>query len=248
MSLVIDIGNTRIKGAYFEGNELKETFAIEHGGSLQSFLQNKKPLNTLISSVHDGAAKQVTDELTQRGLSFKFLKPAELTLKLEVDEPHAVGADRIANCYGALAHFPLNDSIVVDIGTATTFDYVTKDGKYMGGAILPGADLCAKALHEYTDKLPLVPVQKPSSPLGKTTASHIQSGIYYGLLGAVERMMFELSQLASSPSSVKLIATGGATKNPDLADGLKELVDFIDPHLTLIGLHEILNEQISKEK
>lgn len=251
MTVVIDIGNSRIKGGYFEKDEIKESFSAPHqeaGQKLLALLQNKSPTQTLIASVHTATEAVVLEEMKKRNLPFLLLNPSTLALKLDVEEPLAVGQDRIANCYGALARFPLNDCIVVDVGTAITFDYVAKEGIYTGGAILSGPTLCAKALHDYTDKLPLVAISKPSSPLGKTTATHIQSGIYFGLLGAIERISFELAQLSSSPSSVKLLATGGVTQDSDFAEDLKELVDFIDPHLTLVGLHHILKELIAKEK
>src|ERR1700678_564973 len=83
-----------------------------------------------------------------------------------------------ASAPGALARFPTNDCIIVDVGTAITLDFVAKEAPYLGGMIYPGADLCAKALAEYTDKLPLISPQKPESALAKTTETHLQSGIY----------------------------------------------------------------------
>jgi pantothenate kinase type III len=121
--------------------------------------------------------------------------------------------------------------------------------------IYPGAELCAKALTGHTDKLPLVVPLKPPSPLGTDMQTHIQSGLYYGQLGAIECLIAELAAMTESPSSVKVIATGGGTLvedayMPDLKTAfvadLKEIVDCIDPHLTLFGLHEILKEQLKK--
>jgi type III pantothenate kinase len=247
--LVIDIGNSRIKIGLFQEKILIDFFAFPALGTkdqLIHFLESKPITNVLVSSVNTKAEEVVKSYLEQKKIRFSFLDHKALKLILDVDQPEQLGHDRIANAYGALARFPTNDCIIVDIGTAITVDFVAKEGRYLGGMIYLGAGLCAKALAEYTDKLPLITPQKPESALAKTTETHLQSGIYYGQLGAIERMIAEISLCAISPSSVKIIATGGATiseeKNAAFVEDLKELVDLIDPHLTLVGLHEILKE------
>ena len=253
LDLVLDIGNSRIKGGLFDGKQLVDVFAVAAHPmpkeELMRHLENKPIRNVLISSVNAKADEAVKTTLEQKQIPFCFLDYSKLKLILDVDEPQALGHDRIANSYGALARFPINDCIVVDIGTAITVDFVVKEGRYLGGMIYPGPELCAKALSDYTDKLPLVSFKKPDSALAKTTETHLQGGIYYGQLGAIERMIAELRLCALSPSSVKVIITGGATQANEaaFADDLKELADFIDPHLTLLGLREILEETIKKE-
>jgi pantothenate kinase type III len=214
-------------------------------------LSGKAIQNALVSSVNSKADEAVKAALEQQKINSIFLDYTKLKLHLDVDEPEQLGHDRIANSYGALSRFPINDCIVVDIGTAITADFVAKEGRYAGGMIYPGFNLCAKALAEYTDKLPRVSFKKPTSALAKTTETHLQGGMYYGQLGAIERMIDELRLTSPSPSSVKVIATGGSTKTDgadkvEFIDDLKELVDLIDPHLTLVGLHEILQE-LTKE-
>lgn len=244
--VVIDIGNSRIKIALFEEDLLSGSRSIPiqdfNTELLDSCLSGRAVDNLLISSVNPPVEQLVATALTSRKLPSKTLDFSKIRMKLDVDEPEAVGHDRIANAYGALKYFPTHDCIIIDIGTAVTADFVAKEGRYTGGMIYPGPSLSAKALADYTHKLPLVTVLKPDSPLGKTTETHIQSGIYYGLLGAVERMIAGLRMTAPSPSSVKVLATGGATTMIDFVDDLKELVDDINPHLTLIGLHEIQKE------
>jgi len=246
LDLVLDIGNSLIKAGLFDEQKLVGTFFItSHPVSkeeLLGYLKDKPIQNALISSVNAKAEEAVKAVLDENRIKYFFLDSSKLKLVLDVDEPEQVGADRIANAYGALTRFPINDAIIIDIGTAITVDLVAKEGHYLGGMIYPGAGLCAKALADYTDKLPLVTLQKPSSALAKTTESHLQAGIYYGQLGAIERMIAELKLAALTPSSIKIIATGGATRNEEFIEDLKELVDFIDPHLTLIGMHEILTE------
>src|SRR5581483_5741769 len=251
LNLVLDIGNSLIKVGLFEEGKLVGTFfATPHPFSPEELLGRLKgkPIEqALISSVNTKADDAVKTFLDAQKIRYTFLDRHQLKLTLDVDEPSQVGADRIANAYGALARFPLNDAIVVDIGTAITADLIAKEGHYLGGMIYPGAQLCAKALAEYTDKLPFVAPKKPSSPLGKTTETHLQAGIYYGQLGAIERMIAELKLTALSPSSIKIIATGGATRNEEFIEDVRELVDLFDPHLTLVGLHEILIELTKKE-
>lgn len=262
LNLVLDIGNTRLKGALFEGDSLIRHFALPSRpevlvSEFQSHVLGKGITSVLLSSVNEPAAQSIKKILQELGIPFYHVLAKDLCVVLDVEEPMAVGEDRIANIYGALFHFPKNDCLVIDIGTAVTFDFVTKEGVYKGGAIYPGPEICAKALCDYTDKLPLTPFAKPPSPVGKTTKTHIQSGIYYGLLGALERLIFELKMESPSPSSVQVVATGGATQceegpleslHMQFLDDLKELVDSIDPYLTLIGLHEILKEHLIKKE
>lgn len=260
LDLVLDIGNSRIKGGIFEGKKLIEFFAFNsqplNQDELTVFFEGKPIKNVFVSSVNTKAEAGIKNYFEQKKISYTFLNYSHLNLVLDVDEPEALGHDRIANAYGALARFPLNDCIVVDIGTAITVDFIVKEGRYLGGMIYSGAGLCAKALADYTDQLPLVALKKPDSALAKTTETHLQAGIYYGQLGAIERMVDELRLVAISPSSVKVIATGGATQIDNtnicfdkaaLLEDLKDFVDFIDPHLTLVGLHEILDEMLIKK-
>lgn len=262
MSLcIIDIGNTNVKIAFFKEDCLEESRSIPSSSSLKEvlipFLQSKAIEKAFIASVQHETEKTVKEILHEHSIPIVMFDPVLLSLTLDVDEPQAVGQDRIANVYGALRHFPTFDCIVVDIGTAVTFDFVTKEGSYLGGAIYPGIDISAKALANYTNKLPYVQVLKPETALARTTETHIQSGIYYGLLGAVERIVSELRLTSISPSSVKVLATGGATRieNTNMCEDkvlfiedLKDLVDFIDPHLTAVGLYEIFKEHLSKKQ
>jgi type III pantothenate kinase len=259
--LVIDIGNVRIKGALFEEDKLVYYFALPSfpfsKEKFSAHLSGKPIAQAFISSVNSQLEMHVKTALGEAGIPCTFLYYADLQLKLEVEKPEELGHDHIANAYGALARYPLNDCIIVDIGSAITCDLVAKEGRYLGGMIYPGPELCAHALTGQTDKLPLVVPVKPPSVLGTTSETHIQSGIYYGQLGAIERLIAELRRSTNSPSNVKILATGGATYIEDpitgaakviFVDDLKELVDCIDPHLTLVGLHEIQKEQLSKKR
>lgn len=247
MDLVLDIGNFRLKGAFFEGDQVKSPFVLPlEMGALKQVLEGKAIEATLISSVNDQVEPQVKALFDNMGFPYRLLDFSTMKVKLDVDEPEALGHDRIANVYGALTRFPQNNCVVVDLGTAVTFDFVGCEGCYLGGAIYPGIDIGAKALAEYTDKLPEVPCVRPETAVAKTTETHIQSGLYWGLLGAVERLIFEMRQSVDSPSDVKVIATGGlfrTLQDENFTADISDLVDLIDPMLTLVGLHEIMKEK-----
>lgn len=251
--LVFDVGNWKLKAALFAGDVLQETFSLLasplDADALKGWIRNHKAERTLVASVNDEAGGRLCEALEKERHPYQMLQFSDLDLTLDVDEPEQVGHDRLANAYGALHRWPTTDCVVIDIGTAVTFDFVKRSGCYCGGAIYPGLSLGAKALHDYTSKLPLVSAQKPPSPLARTTETHIQCGLYYGLLGAIERIVAELRPFSDSPGSVRVLATGGATaidEPGDFIHDLKDLVDDIDPHLTVVGLNQILKERSRK--
>lgn len=238
MDLVLDIGNFRLKGALFETDRLVDAFACELKEENLKF-----PLaeSVLISSVNPQFEPTVCKALGD--IPYEILDFSKLNVMLDVEKPEEVGHDRIANVYGALYHFPQNDCIVVDLGTTVTFDYVSCAGGFLGGAIYPGMHIAAKALAKHTSKLPEAKVAKPPKAVAKSTETNIQSGLYFGLLGAVERVTFEMRTSSENPSNVKVIATGGLLHQLDgFEEDLNDLVDLIDPHLTLVGIHEIMKE------
>jgi len=159
-----------------------------------------------------------------------------------VDQPAKVGADRLVNTLAAHFLYP-GPSIVVDLGTATTFDVVTAEGNYAGGVIAPGIDLALSALHEAAALLPRVEVARPDRVIGIETVGAMQSGIYWGYVslieGLVARIRAEYGETGDTPFTV--IATGGLA--PLLAGGT-EAIHAAEPNLSLIGL--VLNHQINR--
>jgi len=148
------------------------------------------------------------------------------------EAPREVGADRIVN---AVAAFELygGPCIVVDFGTATTFDAISARGEYLGGAICPGIGISAEALFQRAAKLPRVDIARPKSVIGRTTVTSMQAGLYFGYLGLVEGLVARMrDELGGRP---KVIATGGQA---DLLLAGSSLVDHLDPWLTLTGLPE----------
>jgi len=150
---------------------------------------------------------------------------------IEVDRPQEVGADRLLNALAAHRHYrgPL---IVIDLGTATTFDVVSADGAYQGGVIAPGINLSIEALHKAAARLPRIGIGRPQAAIGRDTVSAMQSGIFWGYVGLIEGIVARIRGEAANPA-MKVIATGGLA--PLLAEGTS-VIGRVDPDLTLEGL------------
>ena len=146
------------------------------------------------------------------------------------DDPREVGADRIVNAVAAVHKYG-KPAIVVDFGTATTFDAITSEGEYRGGVIAPGIVISAEALYEHAARLPRIEIQKPANVIGSSTTASMQSGLFYGYVdlvdGIITRMKKELG------SSTRVIGTGGQA--PFISQETKS-IEIVDPNLTLDGL------------
>lgn len=165
-----------------------------------------------------------------------FIEPGVKTgMPVQYDNPAEVGADRIVNGVAAFERYG-GPCIVVDFGTATTFDAVSKKGEYMGGVIAPGIGISAEALFERTARLPRVDIRKPARPgiIGTNTVGSLQAGLYYGYLGLVDGILERLVQ--EMGSEVKVVATGGLA--PLIAAGSR-FITAVDDLLTLDGLRII---------
>ncbi len=172
-----------------------------------------------------------------------FIEPGVKTgLPVLTDNPTEVGADRIVNCVAAFEQFG-GPTIVVDMGTATTFDVISKKGEFMGGAIAPGLGISADALFSRAARLPRISVKKPAKIIGTGTVDNIQIGLYYGYIGLVdgilERMIAELGP------ETKTVATGGLAKL--IAEGSK-YIGAVDEMLTLTGLRIVYERNLDRHK
>ncbi len=243
MLLAIDIGNTHIHVGLFLRKKLIGNWKLLSGiqFSQKRYLDQIKKLSPKIKEVRQCAIASVVPPLTRL-----FQKVAmELTgsmpiivnaanaggLKIKVDHPKEVGADRIVNCLAAYEFYEA-PAIVIDFGTAITFDLVSEKKEYLGGVIAPGMELTAKALHLYTALLPEVRLVKPKQVRGTNTQACIQSGIYYSSIGLAETMIARLKKELGWRNP-KIILTGGQAKmiSPQLASP-----HTLDPYLTLKGL------------
>jgi type III pantothenate kinase len=155
-----------------------------------------------------------------------------LPIKLDVDEPLTVGADRIVNALAAVERFRA-DTVVVDFGTATTFDCVTADGRFIGGAIMPGLRTSADQLTRRTAKLPATELRAPARAIGKRTEECIQAGVLFGTADAVDGMVRRINAEWPGGKKPRVVATGGLA--PIVAP-LTKTIELTDPDLTLHGL------------
>ncbi|MEO1657198.1 MAG: type III pantothenate kinase [Pseudomonadota bacterium] len=152
---------------------------------------------------------------------------------VRIDKPSEAGADRLVGAVGGFITYggPL---IIVDSGTATTFDIVGTDGGFEGGVISPGINLSQKALHEAAAQLPRIAIAKPERAIGTSTITALQSGIFYGYIGLIEGMIARIKSEYGSPMTV--VATGGISS---LFEGVTSAIDHFDTDLTIRGLNEI---------
>ena len=244
MLLAIDVGNTNTVVALWDGERWlsfwrRRTDPEETEDQLGVWLKGLFDLDGLEFRVDAAIAGSVVpamdtvlDKLCSRYLKvpLRFLRNGgEVGINVLYEPPHAVGADRIANALGALDRFkpPI---IVVDFGTATTFDAIDADGNYVGGAILPGVAISSQALFSRAAKLPQVEFKAPATAVGRETKSALQSGIMFGYAGSVEALATRIQQ-ELGPS--KVIATGGLGS---LFLGICPSIESHEPTLTLEGL------------
>lgn len=176
-----------------------------------------------------------------RNLSRRYLSVEPLVIGDNVDlgmtaritKPSEAGADRLVNAIGAHLVYP-GDLIVIDSGTATTFDVIAADGAFEGGVIAPGINLSLQALHEAAAMLPRIAIQKPDRVIGKDTVSNMQSGVFWGYVALIEGLVARIKAEWGKPMTV--IGTGGVAS---LFEGATESIDRFDPDLTIRGLLEI---------
>ncbi|MBI2516997.1 MAG: type III pantothenate kinase [Opitutae bacterium] len=257
MLLCLDIGNTQIHGGVFDGDHLrlqfrKTTHPLGSSDELGVFfaavlrengLEPRAIKRVAICSVVPPALYALRAACVKYFHCEAFVLQAGVKtgLKVRYRNPHEVGADRIANAIAVTQRHPGRDAIVIDCGTATTFDVVTAGGDYLGGAILPGLGISAEMLQSRTARLPAVEITRPEAALGRTTTESIQSGLYHGHVGALRQLVAELTREAFPNSSPVIVGTGGFSRMFEGEGLFKELV----PELVLWGLHraELLNRE-----
>lgn len=247
MLLTLDIGNTEVTVGLFAGDELRGHWRLttsaertpdEWAVALDAFLvrAGHSPAEIRAACLAS-VAPAVTQALLQAvgGVTDNvgLVEPrANLPLVLDVDEPFAVGADRIANVLAALALHP-GDSIVVDFGTATTFDCVTADRRFIGGSIMPGLRTSAEQLVRKAAKLTATELVAPSRAIGRRTEEHIRGGVLFGAADAVDGMVRRIRAEWPGGARPTVLATGGLAA---LIAPLTTSIEVVDPDLTLHGV------------
>jgi type III pantothenate kinase len=239
MRLVIDSGTYNIKAGLFADDRIVQTCLAANPDQLMKFLKDQKIESCLLAAKDPEKSRALTAQLTAGGVPCTALNPADFKKMSGEDVQTLLQPDQIAHIFGALTHFPSNDCIIVDLGTEVRFDYVSKHGIYLGGAVFPSVEALFSALEK--TPFPDLGGQDPLS-LGKTRLDQSKSGCYFGTLGAIERIVAELRLSSETPSAVMTVATGGLTSSPHIKKDLEDFIDRVDPFLTMIGLNQILQE------
>jgi type III pantothenate kinase len=250
--LVVDVGNTQTHfGVFADGGEVveqhwrfatvRESTLDELGAALSNLLALRGlGFADIASSIVSSTVPQLSDQWTsmaERYLGHEMLLvgPSIRTgMPIRIDNPREVGADRLVNAVAAYDRVG-SSCVVVDFGTAITYDAVSAAGEYLGGIITPGAEISIDALYERAAKLPKVELAAPRSLVGKSTVDAIRSGIVYGFAGQVEGIVRRLRDELGE--DITVIATGGLARA--LVPFIRETIDEVDEMLTLIGLRLI---------
>ena len=249
MLLTVDIGNTNLTLGLFDGDHLgprwrlatdHERMPDEYGLQFIGLLEHagRKPdelTGICLASVVPPLTGTVAQACRQYlGLDTLVVDAGVKTgVRIRYEDPRAVGADRIADA-AAVQHLYSTPACVVDFGTATTFDAITREGDYLGGAIAPGIGIAAEALFLRTAKLPRVDLQRPPAAIGRNTVHAMQSGLLFGYVSLVEGMVVRFRQELGSDTTV--IATGGLA---EVVAAETNAIQVIAPWLTLDGLRII---------
>jgi len=246
MLLTIDIGNTNLTLGLYEGDKLGAHWRLatdhnrmpdEYGLQLLGLLQNA---GKTLKDIKGISLASVVPPLTGRVVQAcrEYLKQEPLVVdagvktgvKIRYEDPKAVGADRVCDAVAVMKLYG-GPACVVDFGTATTFNAITKDGEYLGGAITAGINLAAEALYTRAAKLPRIDLQVPPSVIGRNTVHAMQSGLLFGYVSMVEGMVSRFrSELGGD---MKVVATGGLA---EVVAHETKVIDIIAPWLTLEGL------------
>lgn len=243
----MDVGNTNIKYALFEKDKLVLSFRVatehkktsdEYGGQLVSILLNngiKK--DDIVGGIISSVVPQLDFTLERMCVTYLKFKPLMLVpglktgLNLKVDNAKEVGADRVVNNVSAVKKYgaPL---IIIDFGTATTFNVINAKSEFIGGVIAPGIKGSLDSLVNGTAKLPRVEIERPQSVIGKNTVTNMQAGIFYGFAGLVEYIVKKIKRELKS-ENITTVATGGFS---EIIAKEISCIDYVDKLLTLEGL------------
>ena len=262
MLLVINVGNTNIILGVYDGKKLlahwrlgtvKERTSDEFGAFFMDFFRNE---NLEVSSIEAVVIASVVPPImySLEHAVRKYIKTEPILIgpgiktgiNIKYENPRELGADRIVNAVAACEIYG-GPVIVVDFGTATTFNAISSKGEFLGGVICPGIKISAEALFQRTAKLPRIELSKPESVIGRNTAVSMQAGIFHGYVGQVNHIVNKIKK-EMKEEKIKVIATGGLAR---LIASEAESIDEINGHLTLEGLRIIYEKnknEIRKEE
>ena len=252
MLLAVDVGNTQTHFGAFDGDELlehwrfatvRQSTADQLGAALQNLLGLRGySFKDVEASIVSSTVPQLEPEWTE--MASRYLAQQMLTvgpgtktgMAIRYDNPREIGADRLVNAVAIRERFG-GSAVCVDFGTATTFDVVSRDGEYVGGALMTGIEISLDALSERGARLPKVDLAPPKSVIGKNTIDAIRSGVVFGYAGAIDAILRRLYEELGQRADV--VATGGLAR---LVVPYTEEIDDVDELLTLTGLR-LLHER-----
>ncbi|HRQ60198.1 MAG TPA: type III pantothenate kinase [Alphaproteobacteria bacterium] len=249
MLLAIDVGNTNTGFAVCDGDAIRKSWRLrtdsvrtadEYAAFLNQLLGLEKlAFNNIKAMIVSSVVPEVNFHLSAFSREYlkcdaRFVDKDSVGVAIDLERPEDVGADRLVNALAVLKHYSA-PAIVIDFGTATTFDVVGAGGTYKGGVIAPGINLSVSALHAAAAKLPKVSVEKPGAVVGRSTKGAIQSGIFYGYLGLIEGIVKRISDEMGGEKPF-VLATGGLAP---LFAADTNVIDAVDDDLTIKGLIEI---------
>ena len=259
MILTIDVGNTNITCGVFDGDVIVASFRIttkmprtsdEYGMILYNLLEqnNIQPMDigdaiicsvvpNVMHSLRGGLVKyfHITPIIVEAGI--------KTGIRIVTPNPQQIGADRIVDAVGAYEIYG-GPVLVIDFGTATTYDFVDESGAFLGGITAPGIRISAKALSEDAAKLPEIEIKKPESILGKDTITSREAGILYGKMGQTEYIINKVKEEVGL-ENVKTVVTGGLGR---IIANETTCIDIYDPNLTLKGIYRVYKKQNRKIK
>ena len=256
MLVAVDIGNTNITLAVFDGEDIKGSYRLttkmtrtsdEYGFMLLSFLNAS---NIQVSDIEDVIVSTVVPKIMHsfNNAIYKYLKKTPITvgpgiktgISIKTENPAGVGADRIVDAAGAYYIYG-GPCLVIDFGTATTFDYINEKGEFLYGVTAPGLEITSQALSNMAAHLPEIAIKKPDTILAKNTIQSMQAGVVYGYIGLTEYIIRQMKKEIGVPMHV--IATGGLGR---LISKETEEIEVYDADLTFKGLKLIYQRQLNR--
>jgi type III pantothenate kinase len=236
-NLVIDIGNSRVKVAWFEGYRLQsQTIFSKEEDWYKVLLQPHD--NTMVSSVAM-ESETVLNKSAASGKKIHLTAQTPLPIQVQYATPETLGVDRLAAACGAWQLFPEEDCLVIDAGTCINYEFVDNYGVYWGGIIAPGVAMRFNAMHTFTARLPLLQAEPVPALLGNSTQSCMQSGVMNGTLAEMRGI---IEQMKRQHPRLRVILCGG---DAHLFENQLKPSIFAAPELVLVGLNRILNHNVS---
>ena len=257
MIFVIDVGNTNMTMGVFCGEKLAATFRImtktprtsdEYGIMITQLLKNNGiEISDIEVAIIASVVPDVMHSLTSSIIRYLHTKPlivgpgVKSGIKVATEDPRGIGADRIVDAVAAYVKYG-GPVLVLDFGTATTYDLITEDGRFTAGITAPGIRISSEALWKETAKLPNIEIRKPKTILAQETITSMQAGLMYGQIGQTEYIIRHMIDEANM-GEVKVVATGGLGR---IIANETTMIDVYDPNLTLKGMNLIYKKQNRK--